>query len=68
MEGYHPDSDLLMQGRFYGQSPEIDGVIILNEHDKVDAFGKKYLVEITQALDYDLIGRVLKPVNALALI
>lgn len=67
VEGYHPDSDFLMRGRFYGQSPEIDGMVILNEHDQVDAFGKKYLVEITQALEYDLIGRVLKPVNALSM-
>lgn len=67
VEGYHPDSELLMQGRFFGQSPEIDGIIILNQHDKVDAFGKKYLVEITEALEYDLVGTVLKPVNALTL-
>lgn len=68
VEGYHPDSELLMRGRYYGQSPEIDGMVILNEHDKVDAFGKKYRVKITQALDYDLIGSVLEPVNRLALV
>jgi len=67
VEGYHPDSELLMQGRFFGQSPEIDGVVILNKHDNVDAFGKKYFVKITEALEYDLVGAVLKPVNALAL-
>lgn len=67
VEGYHPDSDLLMRGRFFGQSPEIDGMVILNQHDKVDAFGKKYLVEITDALEYDLLGTVLKPVNALSM-
>lgn len=67
VEGYHPDSEFLMQGRFYGQSPEIDGIVILNEHDKVDAFSKKYKVKITDALEYDLVGQVLGPVNALAL-
>lgn len=59
VEGYHPDSEFLMRGRFYGQSPEIDGMVILNEHDKVDEFGALYQVEITEALGYDLIGKVL---------
>ena len=68
VEGYHPDSELLMRGRFFGQSPDIDGMIILNQHDKVDAFGKKYKVKITEALDYDLIGSVLKPISPLALV
>lgn len=68
VEGYHPDSELLMRGRFFGQSPDIDGIVILNQHDKVDAFGKKYLVEITDAFEYDLMGRVLKPMESLALV
>ena len=67
VEGYHPDSELLMQGRFFGQSPEIDGVVILNQHEQVDSFSKKYKVKITDALEYDLVGQVLGPVNALAL-
>lgn len=60
VEGYHPDSKLLMKGRFYGQCPDIDGQIILNEHDKVTAFSELYDVEITDFADYDLIGRVVK--------
>ncbi len=59
VEGYHPDSNLLLQGRFYGQCPEVDGCVILNDWERVDAFGKLYTVEITEAQDYDLIGRVL---------
>lgn len=59
IEGYHPESDLLMRGRFYGQCPDIDGIVMINEGtEKVDAFGKFYTVEITDCLDYDLIGRV----------
>jgi ribosomal protein S12 methylthiotransferase len=61
VEGYHPDSPLLMRGRYYGQCPDIDGQIIINEHDKVKAFSKLYDVEITGSTDYDLIGRVLGP-------
>jgi ribosomal protein S12 methylthiotransferase len=58
IEGYHPDSPYLMRGRFYGQCPEIDGQIIINDPTGVDAFGKFYDVEITDVAEYDLIGRV----------
>ncbi len=59
IEGYHPESDLLMVGRYYGQCPEIDGQIIINEHSKVQAFGKRYSVEVTDFAGYDLVGRVI---------
>jgi len=58
VEGYHPESQLLMRGRFYGQCPEIDGIVIINDGRKVKAFGKEYEVEITDIADYDLIGKV----------
>ncbi len=64
VEGYHPDSPYLMRGRFYGQCPEIDGQVIINDAQFVDAFGKFYDVEITDVADYDLIGRVLEPAEA----
>ena len=59
VEGYHPETKLLMLGRHYGQCPDIDGQVIINDGRKVDAFGKIYQVEITDFADYDLIGRVL---------
>jgi ribosomal protein S12 methylthiotransferase len=59
VEGYHLDSPYLMRGRFYGQCPEIDGQVIINDGRKVDAFNKFYEVDITGVADYDLIGRVL---------
>ena len=58
VEGYHPDSPYLMRGRFYGQCPEIDGQIIINDGRKVKEFGAFYEVEITDIADYDLIGKV----------
>jgi ribosomal protein S12 methylthiotransferase len=58
VEGYHPDSPYLMRGRFYGQCPEIDGQVIINDGLLVDAFGKFYEAEITDVADYDLIGKV----------
>lgn len=63
VEGYHPDSEWLMRGRFFGQCPEIDGQIIINDGRNVTAFGKLYEVEITDIADYDLIGRVIGPVE-----
>lgn len=58
VEGYHPDSPYLMRGRFYGQCPEMDGQVIINDPSGVDGFGKRYLVEITDVMGYDLIGGV----------
>jgi ribosomal protein S12 methylthiotransferase len=62
VEGFHPDSELLLRARYSGQCPEIDGQIIINDGRKVTQFGKLYEVEITEVADYDLIGRVLGPV------
>lgn len=59
IEGYHPDSFYLMKGRFYGQCPEIDGQVIINDCQHVDTFGEFYEVKITQILGYDLVGTVL---------
>lgn len=59
VEGYHPETKMLMVGRSYGQCPEIDGQVIINDGRKVKAFGQVYTVEITDASEYDLIGRVI---------
>lgn len=59
VDGYHPESRLLMVGRHAGQCPEIDGQVILNDTRKVHGFGQRYQVEITDVADYDLVGRVL---------
>lgn len=59
VEGYHPETNLLMVGRFYGQCPEIDGQVIINDGRKVKAFGQLYTVEMTEVAGYDLVGRVL---------
>lgn len=64
VEGFHPDSQMLLRARYSGQCPEIDGQIIINDGRKVTSFGQLYEVEITDATDYDLIGRVIAPVGA----
>ncbi len=58
VEGYHPESKLLLTARHRGQCPEIDGVVILNDWEKVDSFSERYPVEITGLAGHDLIGRV----------
>ena len=60
IESYHPDSKLLLVGRHRVQTPEIDGQVILNDWSEVDAFGERYLVEISDCAGYDLVGRVVK--------
>ena len=59
-EGLSEESDLLFQGRLQGQAQEIDGHILIN--DMPDDFapkpGELYEVELTEALEYDLIGRI----------
>jgi len=58
VEGYHPETELLMVGRFYGQCPDIDGFVIINDHRKVKAFHERYKVKITDVAGYDLVGKV----------
>ncbi len=63
VEGYHPESRFLMSGRHYGQCPEIDGRVIINDGRKVTSFGGIYEVEITETTDYDLIGKVVSVID-----
>ena len=60
VEGYHPETKLLMRGRHYGQCPEIDGQVLINDGRKVSGFGEVYTVEITDISEYDLVGRVIE--------
>ena len=59
-EGLSEESDLLFQGRLQGQAQEIDGHILINDMpDNFDPMpGEIYDIEITEALEYDLIGRI----------
>ncbi len=59
-EGFSQESDLLFRGRLQGQAQEIDGHILINDmpDDLEPKVGSIYNVEITEALDYDLVGRI----------
>lgn len=59
IEGEHEETELLIQGRHFGQAPDIDGKVIINDLDgKQVQIGDLIKVEITDVLDYDLIGRL----------
>ncbi len=59
-EGESTETDLLWQGRMETQAAEIDGCVLIN--DAPDDFepipGKFVNVLITEAHDYDLVGRI----------
>lgn len=59
IEGEHEETELLIEGRHFGQAPDIDGKVIINDLSgrKVE-IGDLVHVEITEVLDYDLVGRV----------
>jgi len=59
IEGPSKETDLLLQGRFYGQAPEIDGLTYINEGWAEPGTIAK--VEITEAGDYDLVGCIVEP-------
>lgn len=59
VEGFHPETDLLINARHYGQAPDIDGQVIINDtQGKVLSQGDKVWVTITDVMEYDLIAQV----------
>ena len=62
-EGTARETDLLWQGRLETQAPEIDGCVLIN--DAPEGFepsaGKFVNVLITEAHDYDLVGKIIEP-------
>ena len=59
VEGKSAESDLLWQGRLESQAPRIDGVVLINDLEgALPDSGEFGTVEITQAMEYDLVGRL----------
>lgn len=56
VEGQHEETELLLQGRHQGQAPDIDGKVIINDGNA--KAGDIVRVEVTDVLDYDLVGRI----------
>lgn len=59
VEGFSEETELLLVGRNSQQAPEIDGVTYINEGTA--SVGEMVTVEITDAHDYDLVGRIVSP-------
>lgn len=59
IEGQHEDTELLIQGRHFGQAPDIDGKVIINDLNGRDLnIGDLVQVEVTDVLDFDLVGPI----------
>lgn len=56
VDGVSEENEWLMEGRFQGQAPDVDGVVYINEGSPQP--GDLVLVEITDSHEYDLVGRV----------
>ncbi len=62
VEGEHPETELLISGRHYGQAPDIDGQVMINDtHGHSLKSGDFIKVKITEAFEYDLVGEYLVP-------
>jgi len=59
-EGESKESELLWQGRMETQAPDIDGCVLINDVSDgvLPSAGDFVNVEITEAHEYDLIGRI----------
>ncbi len=59
-EGEAKESELLWQGRMETQAPDIDGCVLINDVPEgvVPVAGDIVSVEITEAQEYDLVGRI----------
>lgn len=58
VNGLSEESEFLFEGRLSTQAPEVDGRVYIND-GPVKA-GTIQLVEITEAFEYDLVGRVIE--------
>ncbi|MFW7377884.1 MAG: 30S ribosomal protein S12 methylthiotransferase RimO [Oligoflexus sp.] len=56
IDGLSEETDLLGQGRLSIQAPEVDGLVYINDGKLTP--GSIQVVEITEAHDYDLVGRI----------
>ena len=57
VEGLHHETELLVKARHYGQAPDIDGLVLINDtNDRVLNPGDFIKVKITDQYAYDLVG------------
>jgi ribosomal protein S12 methylthiotransferase len=59
VEGTHEDTELLIVGRHFGQAPDIDGKVIINDlNGRELKQGDLVQVEVSDVLDFDLVGKL----------
>jgi ribosomal protein S12 methylthiotransferase len=58
IEGYHPETELLLKGRTAYQAPEVDGMVLVTEG--TGAVGEIHKARITDSHDYDLVARLIQ--------
>jgi ribosomal protein S12 methylthiotransferase len=62
IEGIHPENENWIVGRYFGQCPDIDGQIIIDDISALKGQpvkpGWRYRVELTNYMHYDLMGRI----------
>ena len=58
VEGRAEETEHLLAGRHAQQAPEIDGLTYLNDGLDLAYPGEIVTVEVTEAGDYDLVGKV----------
>jgi len=56
IEGPSEETDLLLQGRYFGQAPEVDGHVLMNDGQANP--GDYAMVKIHQIGDYDVVGKI----------
>ena len=61
LEGASSESELLLKGRMETQAPDIDGHVLINDTgERSVRDGEFHYVEITESMEYDLIGRIVR--------
>ncbi len=61
IQGYCEESELLLCARSRFQAPEIDGITYINQGNSTE--GSIERVKITQAFDYDIVGKIVPPIT-----
>lgn len=57
VEGYHPETEMLLCGRLPSQAPEVDGLVIITEGEA--EIGEILPARITDAHDYDVEAKLI---------
>jgi len=59
LEGPSQETDLLLEGRTEMHAPEIDGKVLINDAGERElCAGEFYRCQVTEAHDYDLVGKI----------